>query len=283
MLSALLALMLVSPQLPDHAAVTRDLTRIEEQLAASWKSGDCDGWSALIAPEWSVIHLAGTVVTKNEAMHMCRTPQARIDTFSVDQLQVRVFDMAAVVTGRTTVTTTGANADTVRLRFTDVFIRRDGRWQVVASQATSLATEPDQTVYKTSSLPNWAGETLRAPAFSDKYDLHYGLNPYYLRGDFDGDGAADVAVLIRQRATQKTGIAFVHSASRRLHIVGAGSGLGNGGDDFSWLGAWRVESGAALKEVPRFRAEVLFVEKPEAAGALLYWNGKRYQWVQRGD
>ena len=139
MISAALALMLVSPQLPDHAAVTRDLTRIEERLASSWKNGNCDEWSALIAPDWSVIHITGTVITKNEALQMCRAPQARIEALDVDQLQVRAFENAAVVTGRTIVTVSGANAGTVRLRFTDVFIRRGGRWQVVASHATSLS------------------------------------------------------------------------------------------------------------------------------------------------
>jgi len=139
MISAALALMLVSPQLPDQAAVTRDLKRIEERLASSWKNGNCDEWSALIAPEWSVIHITGTVVTKNEALQMCRAPQARIDAFHVDELQVRVFENAAIVTGRTILTVSGADAGTVRLRFTDVFIRRENRWQVVASHATRLS------------------------------------------------------------------------------------------------------------------------------------------------
>jgi hypothetical protein len=49
-----------------------------------------------------------------------------------------VFGDAAVVTGRTTVTTGGATPATVRLRFTDVFSRRSGTWLVVASHATQL-------------------------------------------------------------------------------------------------------------------------------------------------
>ena len=139
MISAALALILVSPQLADHAAVTKDLTHIEERLASSWKNGDCDEWSALIAPDWSVIHITGTVMTKKEALQMCRAPQARIDALDVDQLQVRVFGNAAVVTGRTIATVAGADAGTVKLRFTDVFIHRDGRWRVVASHATRLS------------------------------------------------------------------------------------------------------------------------------------------------
>jgi ketosteroid isomerase-like protein len=121
------------------ATVTRELEGLEQQLAASWKKGDCDGWGAIVAPEWTVIHITGAVINRNEALQMCREAQVRLAVLTVDEVDVRVFDNAAVVTGRTLVTTEGPNAETVRLRFTDVFIRRGGRWLVVASQATRLA------------------------------------------------------------------------------------------------------------------------------------------------
>jgi ketosteroid isomerase-like protein len=49
---------------------------------------------------------------------------------------VRAFGDAAVVTGRTTAR---AGGQTLILRFTDVFVRRDGKWLVVASHATRIA------------------------------------------------------------------------------------------------------------------------------------------------
>jgi ketosteroid isomerase-like protein len=70
---------------------------------------------------------------------MCRARQPSIESSTIDELSVRSFGDAAVVTGRTIATTGGASPETVRLRFTDVFIRRAGRWQVVASHATGIA------------------------------------------------------------------------------------------------------------------------------------------------
>jgi ketosteroid isomerase-like protein len=124
--------------LADSANVTRELEQIERRLAQTWKTGDCTAWGAMIAPEWSVIHITGAVVTKAEALQMCQNPQAPIDAVTIDDLSVRSFGDAAVVTGRTIATSGGANPETVTLRFTDVFIRRNGHWQVVASQATRL-------------------------------------------------------------------------------------------------------------------------------------------------
>jgi len=121
------------------SSVTTELERIEQRIAAAWKNGDCAAWGAVAADEWSVVHITGAVITKAQALEMCRKPQAPIDTFAIDQIVVRPFGDTAVVTGRTMVTTGGNDPETVRLRFTDVFVRRGGRWQVVASHATRLA------------------------------------------------------------------------------------------------------------------------------------------------
>jgi ketosteroid isomerase-like protein len=131
---ALALALLASPP----AGVVRDLEEIEQQLATSWKNGDCATWAGLVADEWSVVHITGDVITRSQALQMCHAPQAPILTFSIDQVSVRAFGDAAVVTGRTNVTTGGASPGSVSLRFTDVFIRRGGRWRAVASHATRL-------------------------------------------------------------------------------------------------------------------------------------------------
>ena len=126
----------------EAGAITRELEAIEQQLAATWKSGDCEGWAALVAPEWSVIHITGDVITRDEALQMCRDAPVRMAEMTIDDVSVRPFGGAAVVTGRTTATTDGGPAsETVTLRFTDVFVRRAGRWQAVASHATRLTSQ----------------------------------------------------------------------------------------------------------------------------------------------
>jgi len=116
------------------ATVVGQLETIEAQLASTWKNRDCAGWGALLANDWSVTHIDAKIITKEQALEMCRTGPAV--TSSVDQLAVRVYGDTAIVTGRTNATASGGSGLTVILRFTDVFVRRDGRWIVVASHAT---------------------------------------------------------------------------------------------------------------------------------------------------
>ena len=143
-------------------------------------------------------------------------------------------------------------------------------------------SKDELAVYRNWTVPQWASNVLDRQ-FWTQYDWYDFVNPFFQRGDFDGDGQADIALLVRQKATGRVGILFVHRAAHAVQIVGAGTSLSNGGNDFKWLGAWHVEDGSALTEVPGFHADVLYVEKPESASALIYWDGRKYQWAQRGD
>jgi ketosteroid isomerase-like protein len=130
---------MVLAQAASSEDVTAELTQFEQRLGATYKRGDCAAWGAMLAPDWSVVHITGEVVTKAEALETCPTSSATIETLAIDQITVRRFGDAAVVTGRTRIATRAPNAVQMTLRFTDVFSRRSGRWLVVASHATRLA------------------------------------------------------------------------------------------------------------------------------------------------
>jgi hypothetical protein len=133
-----LSMWLLAGQASASPAVARAIEQIEHQLASTWQKGDCDGWAAMLAPEWSVIHITANIITKTQAMGMCHDPQFKLASSNVDELSIRSYGDTAVATGRATATTAGDTPQTVRLRFTDVLIRRNGRWLVVTSQATEI-------------------------------------------------------------------------------------------------------------------------------------------------
>jgi ketosteroid isomerase-like protein len=118
--------------------LVRELETIEQQLAATWKARDCAGWSALLADDWTVTHVDAQIISKQEALEMCRT-MPRGGSI-VDEVAVRVYGDTAVVTGRTVASI--SDELTIRLRFTDVFVHRNERWLAVASHATRIADEP---------------------------------------------------------------------------------------------------------------------------------------------
>jgi len=58
----------------------------------------------------------------------------------------------------------------------------------------------------------WCGFRL---CYAKRYQLSAHLNPFYLHGDFDGDGRSDSALRIKERSSGKNGIAIYHGKSNR--------------------------------------------------------------------
>ena len=119
---------------------TARLHEIQQELAAAWIARDRPTIERLIAPDWKVTHVAGQRLTRPEVFRdMFETDANRIESITVDDVEVRVFGDTGVVTGRTHACgSQSGSRDDVTLRFTDVFVRRQGHWQAVASHATLL-------------------------------------------------------------------------------------------------------------------------------------------------
>jgi ketosteroid isomerase-like protein len=122
-------------------ADTIRLHEIQQELAAAWTARDRATIERLIAPDWTVTHVAGQRLTRPEVFHMMfETDANQMEASTIDEIEVRVFGDAAVVTGRTHArgSRSGVPYD-MTLRFTDVFVRRGDQWQAVASHATLIA------------------------------------------------------------------------------------------------------------------------------------------------
>jgi uncharacterized protein (TIGR02246 family) len=122
-------------------ADTQAILDIEQRLAQAWVDRDRKAIESILADDWSVTDASGRVLTKPQVMQESfGSTERRVDRMIVDDVKVRVFGETAVATGRTQATGSyrGQSASVV-LRFTDVFVRRDGRWQVVASHGSTVA------------------------------------------------------------------------------------------------------------------------------------------------
>jgi ketosteroid isomerase-like protein len=124
----------------EPAKVIEALREIEDRLAAAWVEGDRSFIEQTLADDWSVTDLTGRVLTKAEVLkEVFGSASRQVVSMEIDDINVRPFGDWAIVTGRTKAAGEyeGEVAE-VTLRFTDVFAYRNGRWQVVASQATLL-------------------------------------------------------------------------------------------------------------------------------------------------
>jgi hypothetical protein len=137
-------------------------------------------------------------------------------------------------------------------------------------------------------LPLWFNLFFNKSDLSKQYSISDYNNPFYLEGDFNGDNVIDIAVSIKNIKTQKMGILIVHGKTNQCYILGAGNKFGNGGDNFKWMDIWRVyrdkdisSDDSDTKKV-NLKNLAIWVEKSETFSAVIYWDGKFYQWYQLG-
>ncbi len=122
----------------------RELRDIQQRLARGWIEKHPATIEAILAPEWTVIQADGTVHDRGEILDAVFVAKVfDIEDVNVSDVEVRLYGTTAVVRG-VTVARGRINGQSVsaHIRFTDVFVKRDGRWQAVASQATALPTVP---------------------------------------------------------------------------------------------------------------------------------------------
>jgi len=117
----------------------QQLLRIVQDLGRAWMQHDRAFIEGVLAPEWSVTQADGSILTRATVLGTF-FESVSFDSNVIDDVSVLLFGDTAVVRGRTTASAringTSVNA---RIRFTDVFIKRNGRWQAVASHASTLS------------------------------------------------------------------------------------------------------------------------------------------------
>lgn len=124
---------------PDIGAITA--------LEDAWRQARIDGNVAFLehfyATEFRVQTMDGKVVTRADDIGLFARREVRPETIRHGPLDIRVYGDTAVVTGVDDMHGTyRGNSGSVRLRFTDVLVRRDGRWQLVVQQATPAPPAP---------------------------------------------------------------------------------------------------------------------------------------------
>jgi ketosteroid isomerase-like protein len=120
-----------------------EILALEAELRVATLTNDPVATDRLLAADWRNVDAEGRVAGK--AQLLSTLGQFRLLGIEDAEVEVRVYPGVAVVSGRSVRRRAGPDgADRVRtVRFTRVWARPAGRWQVVAAQATPLVP-PDR-------------------------------------------------------------------------------------------------------------------------------------------
>ncbi len=132
----------------DPAAIEAELIKLERDWAAAAKNRDAEAVRRIVADDAVLVYPDGTPGTKADEVRTIESGAITADEWEMVESKVTVIDAdAAFITGRSIIKS-GKYKDpnqkrpidiSGEYRFLDVYAKRNGRWQVVASQATKIA------------------------------------------------------------------------------------------------------------------------------------------------
>ena len=128
--------------------------------------------------------------------------------------------------------------------------------------------------------PNGIPDEIRSCVRSNAgLQLDGSINPYYISGDYDGDGVTDFAVLVKEQKDRGPGIHHI------LFCFGQGKTvLWDASTDpdsmTSPFTAWFLvrKQSNFLSIHPQIKHDTLAILIGEEGGGLVYWDGRKLSW-----
>ena len=138
-------LMTMAPQAASAAPAAGSVEQAIAQMEKEWTEAglrhDTAALERIVADDWTGVNWDGAKYTKSQAIDDLKSGTFVAQSVTMDPIKVRVFGDTAVATGGDTEKSTYKGKDSSgHFLWTDVYVKRNGKWQAVASQSTRFET-----------------------------------------------------------------------------------------------------------------------------------------------
>jgi len=117
------------------------IAQMEREWTETAMKHDAAPLERIVADDWTGINWDGAKGTKTQLIADVKSGNYKIESVTFDPIKVRVFGDTAVATGGDTEKSQYNGKDASgHYMWTDVYVKRNGRWQAVASQNTRFET-----------------------------------------------------------------------------------------------------------------------------------------------
>lgn len=120
----------------------QELLKLEQDWTNANLKADAAVLEHILADDYTWINPDGVLRTKAQNIALIKSGELVIPSMVTDDMKVRIYGDAAVVTGRNTFKATLEGKEiNGQERWTDTWIKRDGRWRCVATHNSMIAAK----------------------------------------------------------------------------------------------------------------------------------------------
>ena len=122
--------------LADDSEVVR---RLDKELTVATWTGDEMWFAENLSDDYVLITPNGAVKSKADVIRELSTAGVKMDPFDTSDVQLRLYGDTAIVTGRIRQRfTLGQSRYANDVRYTDVYVKKKGRWLLVSAHASTV-------------------------------------------------------------------------------------------------------------------------------------------------
>lgn len=120
----------------------QEVRKMERAWLDAYEQHDEKAMDAIVADDFTITFPDGSIQTKSQIIASLKMPRRTggpIPKFHTEEVQARVYGDTVILTGRvvTEYQRDGQTISKEQQRYTDTYVRRNGRWQVVASHLSN--------------------------------------------------------------------------------------------------------------------------------------------------
>jgi len=120
----------------------QEVLKVENDWSEAQIKHDVSAIKQLYADEFLATYPDGSTTNKSQEIESFASGDLKLVSYKFEDMKVHVYGEVAVVTSLSTIKATFKDKDVSgSYRGTDVFVKRDGRWQCVATQGTVAANK----------------------------------------------------------------------------------------------------------------------------------------------
>jgi len=120
-------------------AAQEEILELERRFGEAMIRNDADAIGRLLSDDWIIIDPDGGVIDKSRFMAVIKSGALKHEAMDSEDIRVRTYSNAATVTAVTHTKTKYLEKEfTTHERATDVFVKKDERWQCVLTHLTIL-------------------------------------------------------------------------------------------------------------------------------------------------
>jgi ketosteroid isomerase-like protein len=145
--------------------VGREIKRISQELLDAVAGGNKAVWERYLADDCIYTDENGRTLNKAQLIEDLRPlPSGYSGTITIAESQVRIYGDAAVIANRLIENEVIYGQKIIaEYRATETYVRRDGRWQMLASHVIVIPSERKSIALKLQSLDDFTGQYEMAP------------------------------------------------------------------------------------------------------------------------